>query len=128
MSVVPIMNRSVPDLGEIHAAASEKDLDMGREEQIEVQQKPDDLPALMKSRLDELPMWRTVWVFRRSVMYVFILTTMNMLEGWQVSHNTWSEVDRVARGIREHSGEQGLPSEIWNHGEGRRISSRSYLE
>ena len=41
--------------------------------------------GVMKSRFDQLPLLKTVWVFRRVAFYIFLVYNMNMLDGWQVS-------------------------------------------
>ena len=55
--------------------------------QEDIDSKPDfvDPNGVRKSSFDELPILRTVKIFRWSVFYCFMCYTMSMLDGWGVS-------------------------------------------
>ena len=78
-----------------------------------------DGPGLLKSRFDELGAWKTVWIFRRSVWFVFVLTTMNMLDGWQVG-DLVCQVLTPDQHRREHHREQRLHQAVWSPSLGRK--------
>lgn len=41
--------------------------------------------GLVKSRFDELGLWKTLWVFRRATFYCLLVYTGFLLEGFEVS-------------------------------------------
>ena len=42
--------------------------------------------GLLKSRLDQLSLWKTAWVFRRATGYCVLTFAWAALEGWEVGH------------------------------------------
>ena len=42
--------------------------------------------GLLKSRLDQLSLLQTLWVFRRATGYCVLMFAWAALEGWEVSH------------------------------------------
>ena len=40
--------------------------------------------GLLKSRLDQLSLWKTLWVFRRATGYCVLTFAWAALEGWEV--------------------------------------------
>ena len=57
-----------------------------------------DLYGLRKSAFDQLPILRTVKIFRRAVLYCFLCYTMSMLDGWAVSLKAFVSLIRTQGG------------------------------
>ena len=41
--------------------------------------------GLVKSRFDTLPLWQTVWAFRRAILYALAYSTTGIFEGFELS-------------------------------------------
>lgn len=54
-------------------------------------------PEQLKSRFDELPITKTLWIFRRSAFYVFLVYMGYLCEGFEV--RTHPRLDRRSRAM-----------------------------
>ena len=72
--------------GSVQPLASEDKKDHNEAIQMEVQDPIYiDTQGLLKSRLDELSIPQTVWLFRWSAIYAIMAYSMSTIDSWQVS-------------------------------------------
>ena len=68
--------------------------------------------SLLKSRFDELSIWRTLWVFRTSALWCVACFTGYLCEGFEVGPHECSRLTSAHRWWF-HRGEQRLYQSIW---------------
>ena len=83
MSAQPVPFQTVP--APIFIDEDTKNIDQQQSEYIDIHAVAEQRNDLLKSRHDELSIVQTVWVFRRVTIFAFMIYTLNMLDGWQVS-------------------------------------------